>query len=1270
MRNFSTIIQTVLLIGLVILSAIGQPVLLGNPPRKNQQDLERLLRELLSQSTGLNASVDQANWHSPTIAANQPPSISRVSPSTPLSLALHSSQSFTARAADVDCDLWGSEWYLNGSFLGPTYYSGCSSTTSKTVVFNVTGYYRVEANSFDTQQAYSGPVEWDVTILPNQPPTISRVSPSSPVSLALGLSQKFTVQSNDADCDLLGSEWYVNGSFLGPTYYSGCSSTTFKTITFNITGYYRVEANSFDTQQAYSDPIEWDVTVSTNPPPTITRTSPPTPMSIVVGRSQAFSVQANDVDCDLLGSEWYLNHTFIGATYDFSAPYCSGPTSKTITFNATAYYLVEVVTFDNNLGYSPAIAWDVNVVVNQPPTIVGISPSTPVSLPLRQPQFFTVQASDTDCDLWGSEWYVNGSFKGATYYSGCSSTTSKTFVFNVTGYYRVEANSFDTQQAYSRPVEWDVTILPNQPPTFIPITTSPVSVTVGIPVTFTAKATDPECDLAGSEWYLGDGTFLGFTWYSGCSFTTSKTVVFNITGMSKIIGMAFDTHSQYSTKYTWEVDVAQTGKIFSITSSPSTLAMPLGGSRVFDIQLSSINGFSGTVSLSSETAPNGPAISCTPNSVFLPSGDTVSSACTVTLPSTASPSLYMINVIGTSGSISPFATVMLTAASCLSDPHNFQYTSLIGTPAIYVGPYLVSPSLNITVVTPQSGIDFGAFTSDVAGCFGFEFNSEAVGGAFMIISIGGFRAFLEDIDTLWNSSLGWLPWYGNIDLWTKLQFLFDGNQDLNFFGFMEQLKVTSKTIWDLANEVGQGLFSIVVKHQGADALEHLSAFLDTFSSVINFGAGMLVPKSNVYGQFFKLDLQEVAKTVTNLVKNFGTMTEKLHKTIELITDMVEAGLTAETVVLAAFHVLQAFVTGLDLVVNYIDEDHGLLTTALDWITTIVDPEGTTVAPSLVSSDGRALLGLNSTSPFIWNATGVGFVMSGPDGWVVLLANTTLVQQSTFLLAHVGQSNVSVPYATSLSDGLTSSPAVAASSLSNNEIVGSGVSITLSNGSNIASWTNTVTISGVRYTVTSGYATIEGRTTVGDSSVNGTILALADGALAANVTAINGSFQITLANPALNLQVLLLARIPGHFGDTYAFELLGSNFTFTEPLVGQTITFNGIASGGIPSYTFSWDFGDGIMGTGSSVSHAYSLRGSYTVTLRVTDSGGGTAIVSRSLNVSPQSPPQPPTSWWSRYWYAVVAAAMSSGVLSALLVWRLRRKTSTASGNSTGTAPNR
>src|SRR5439155_17196364 len=59
----------------------------------------------------------------------------------------------------------------------------------------------------------------------------------------------------------------------------------------------------------------------------------------------------------------------------------------------------------------------------------------------------------------------------------------------------------------------------------------------------------------------------------------------------------------------------------------------------------------------------------------------------------------------------------------------------------------------------------------------------------------------------------------------------------------------------------------------------------------------------------------------------------------------------------------------------------------------------------------------------------------------------------------------------------------------------------------------------------------------------------------------------------------------------------ASFTYSppSPQTGHTVSSSGSASGGTSPYSYSWNFGDGSTGTGSSVTHTYSSAGSFAVT---------------------------------------------------------------------------
>lgn len=83
------------------------------------------------------------------------------------------------------------------------------------------------------------------------------------------------------------------------------------------------------------------------------------------------------------------------------------------------------------------------------------------------------------------------------------------------------------------------------------------------------------------------------------------------------------------------------------------------------------------------------------------------------------------------------------------------------------------------------------------------------------------------------------------------------------------------------------------------------------------------------------------------------------------------------------------------------------------------------------------------------------------------------------------------------------------------------------------------------------------------------------------------------------------------------EVIDLTINPSSIVVGDSVSFVSIVSGGLPPYKPSWDFGDSGTANGSSVSHIYLSSGTFVVTLRVTDSSNHvqTGIVSRTVSVA-------------------------------------------------------
>jgi len=89
----------------------------------------------------------------------------------------------------------------------------------------------------------------------------------------------------------------------------------------------------------------------------------------------------------------------------------------------------------------------------------------------------------------------------------------------------------------------------------------------------------------------------------------------------------------------------------------------------------------------------------------------------------------------------------------------------------------------------------------------------------------------------------------------------------------------------------------------------------------------------------------------------------------------------------------------------------------------------------------------------------------------------------------------------------------------------------------------------------------------------------------------------------------------------------ANFTMspTDPSVGTSIVFNAAtstAAAGRQIVSYEWDFGDGSVGSGATVTHAYGPpAGTYTIVLTVTDNTGRKGVRSATLTVSAPEPPK-------------------------------------------------
>jgi PKD repeat protein len=129
-------------------------------------------------------------------------------------------------------------------------------------------------------------------------------------------------------------------------------------------------------------------------------------------------------------------------------------------------------------------------------------------------------------------------------------------------------------------------------------------------------------------------------------------------------------------------------------------------------------------------------------------------------------------------------------------------------------------------------------------------------------------------------------------------------------------------------------------------------------------------------------------------------------------------------------------------------------------------------------------------------------------------------------------------------------------------------------------------------------------------------------------------------------------------------------------VGQTITFTATATGGSGTYVaYAWTYGDGQVGSSSlaTAEHAYGSAGTYTVSVKVTDSLGDVQTATLSVPVAAASPPGGASGGSSKvlglpapeaYGLLAAVAILIAAVVVLLL---LRRRKSAPPASTTPTA---
>ncbi|HKV90492.1 MAG TPA: PKD domain-containing protein, partial [Thermoplasmata archaeon] len=113
------------------------------------------------------------------------------------------------------------------------------------------------------------------------------------------------------------------------------------------------------------------------------------------------------------------------------------------------------------------------------------------------------------------------------------------------------------------------------------------------------------------------------------------------------------------------------------------------------------------------------------------------------------------------------------------------------------------------------------------------------------------------------------------------------------------------------------------------------------------------------------------------------------------------------------------------------------------------------------------------------------------------------------------------------------------------------------------------------------------------------------------------YGIAAWDPTLQMLVVSGGKNGGTYTDVLSQPLTVAAVTAPGTgEAGQGLSFLANVTGGVPSRTYAWNWGDGSPTSyGASASHAFALAGPYGISLNVTDGAGGSASWNGSVSVS-------------------------------------------------------
>jgi hypothetical protein len=441
-----------------------------------------------------------------TKAANKPPTVALTSPAAGAVFTVGNAVALAAAAADPDGSIAKVEFYRSGTLL-----IGTSSSAPFTAIWSAptAGTHSLTAKAYDNRNGTSTSSPVTISVVANQPPSISMTAPAAGAFVRLGDSITLSATATDSDGRVTSVEFFDDAVSLGSV-----STAPFQRSWMPLTaGLHVLHARATDDNGAATDSQSVQVTVGS--PPIVIVTSPVAcsfvdgPADVIL-RGDAMSASGRIVRVD------YFDNGVLVAS-------ASSPPWQVLLSRAQVgtHSISAQAVDDRGLSSTSRPAPLTIRAPNQPPTIALTAPANGTRVGVGSRVELAATASDPDGTITAVEFRMDYAF-GPLIARAISPPYTAQWTPASPGTYSLVGIAIDDRGTWTSSSPASVVVVANALPN-VAVTSPAASAQFVAPATIsvTANASDSDGSISKVDFFAG-ATLIGTSTSSPYAVTWSN----------------------------------------------------------------------------------------------------------------------------------------------------------------------------------------------------------------------------------------------------------------------------------------------------------------------------------------------------------------------------------------------------------------------------------------------------------------------------------------------------------------------------------------------------------------------------------------------------------------------------------------------------------------------------------------------------------------------------------------------------------------------------